>query len=114
MLAKLMTLCFNVGGRQVTVIAFCPSGTPFDRKVVKNLVTIVSNNFPEVVHRICVFPTGWATSMIWGVAKYFFDSQTRQKVVLLEGGRRPPRLKDFVDPSMCFEEFGGTMNNEAP
>jgi hypothetical protein len=61
--------------------------------------------YPEVLHKLLVFPTGFFTKAVWAVVKVFLAKVTREKVLMLEGGRRPPMLVKFIDPSNIPPQF---------
>lgn len=95
--------------QQCTFILFCTKGTPHNIGTIKHLSHTLQANFPEVVHKVLIFPTSFATNLIWSTVKFFFDSHTRNKVVMLPGGRKPPGLSEFIASEHALKEFGGSL-----
>jgi len=77
--------------------------------VIKQLSNVLSNNFPERVKRIVVFPIPLAVRGIWSAVKMFLDPVTASKAVLLAGGdakrgcRYPKELATYIDMSTVGE-----------
>ena len=62
----------------------------------------MSDNFPERLKRIIMYPFPWYGRAIWGVVKVFIDKRTQDKAILIaDSGKReiPPDLKLHVDPN---------------
>jgi len=71
-------------------------GTPVDLKGLSALAGTFKDNFPETLAKALVFPTSSLTPYLWSLCKVFLGHRTASKVVLLPGGKRPPKLKEFL------------------
>ena len=71
-------------------------GTPVDLKALSAFAGTFKENFPETLAKVVVFPTSPLTPYLWNMCKVFLGKRTARKVVLLPGGKKPPRLKEFV------------------
>jgi hypothetical protein len=67
------------------------------------------HNYPERLAQVHSAPTPLFTRVFWGIAKYFFDTDTRAKV-FLHGGA--DACQQYVSMEELHEELGG--NNNAP
>lgn len=88
---------------------------PADLAFIKEFVKVLSDNFPERLERLIIYPFPWFGRAIWSVAKTFMDQRTVDKVVLLAQGPDgeyacPPKISEYVDienvPVLC----GGRCN----
>lgn len=89
---------------------------PADLAFIKEFVKVLSDNFPERLERLIIYPFPWFGRAIWSVAKTFIDQRTVDKVVLLAQGPDgeyacPPKISEYVDienvPVLC----GGKCND---
>lgn len=72
---------------------------------------VLSDNYPERLKRLAIFPFPWYGRAIWGVLKVFVDKRTQDKVMLLsKGGEKslPSELQECLDSSQVPEFMGGT------
>ena len=89
---------------RVSIILYAPRGSPFDLKLIRSIVTVLGDNYPETLNKAIVFPIGSYTPVLFKMVKVFMDPKTANKVVLLPGNRdgsgrrRPPGLKEYLDP----------------
>jgi hypothetical protein len=83
---------------------------PADLAFIKEFVKVLSDNFPERLERLIIYPFPWFGRAIWSVAKTFIDQRTVDKVLLLAQGPDgeyacPPRIAEFIDftdvPIVC-------------
>eukprot|EP00036_Acanthoecidae_sp_10tr_P006044 CAMPEP_0182934310 /NCGR_PEP_ID=MMETSP0105_2-20130417/35871_1 /TAXON_ID=81532 ORGANISM="Acanthoeca-like sp., Strain 10tr" /NCGR_SAMPLE_ID=MMETSP0105_2 /ASSEMBLY_ACC=CAM_ASM_000205 /LENGTH=235 /DNA_ID=CAMNT_0025073147 /DNA_START=22 /DNA_END=726 /DNA_ORIENTATION=- len=75
--------------RKVTLIAFTVSGTPKGHGMWRKIIGQLSDNQPETLAKVLVFPVdafGW---VLWKTVSLFMDKETAKKVKLLKGGRHP-------------------------
>eukprot|EP00035_Acanthoeca_spectabilis_P008362 m.152684 g.152684 ORF g.152684 m.152684 type:complete len:257 (-) comp14328_c0_seq2:701-1471(-) len=93
--------------RKVTLLAFTVAGTPQDRKMWKEVMKALSDNLPETLAHVLVFPTDMFSRALWGIISCFIDPVTARKVHLLRGGRHPDKLPEYVPPECIPTEFGG-------
>ena len=50
---------------------------------------VLSDNYPERLRRLIIYPFPWFGRAIWQVIRPFMDPRTADKVILLsQGGRR--------------------------
>lgn len=81
-----------------------------DMNFIKLFIACLSDNFPERLKRLVLFPFPWYGRAIWGVVKVFVDKRTQDKVMLLSTNAQgiPSELLAFMDPSTMPEFVGGT------
>jgi hypothetical protein len=71
---------------------------------------VLSDNYPERLKRIVIYPFPWYGRAIWSLVKVFIDKRTQDKALLLsDTGKRevPPQLAKFIDPADVPECCGG-------
>ena len=56
-----------------------------DINFIKTFVQILSDNYPERLKRLVIYPFPWFGRALWGVIKMFVDKRSQDKVVLLPG-----------------------------
>jgi hypothetical protein len=81
-------------GESVTVLvhtAFVPGAinAPADIGFIKDFVQVLSDNYPERLKRLIVYPFPWYGRAIWQVVRPFLDPRTADKVALLPAGMSP-------------------------
>eukprot|EP00041_Stephanoeca_diplocostata_P004880 m.52720 g.52720 ORF g.52720 m.52720 type:complete len:242 (-) comp15426_c0_seq11:266-991(-) len=99
--------------RKVTLLVFAPKGTPFKRSSVKHIVRTCSDNYPEHLAKVFVFPTNAFSRGIWSFISWFMDPVTVKKVHLLDGGRSPPVLKEHIEEESIPVDFGGRLLDDS-
>lgn len=87
-----------------------------DTNFIKLFIQVLSDNYPERLKRLAIFPFPWYGRAIWGMLKVFVDKRTQDKVMLLSDGSAgiPAQLKDFVDPKDMPRFIGGTCDEPIP
>ena len=88
-----------------SLLIFAPTGTPFDLKLIKAAARLFSDNYPETLSKVLVFPVGSWTPALWRMARVFLDPRTADKVVLLPGGTRPPELPEHIPVDSIPAQF---------
>eukprot|EP01031_Cornospumella_fuschlensis_P022976 gene22976-27957_t len=81
-----------------------------DMNFIKLFTQVLSDNYPERLKRLVLFPFPWYGRAIWGVAKVFVDKRTQDKVHLLvppASSPLPPELLEYVDVNSMPEFVGG-------
>ncbi len=70
---------------------------------------VLSDNYPERLKRLAIFPFPWYGRAIWSICKVFLDKRTQDKVLLLShsGSDIPEELKAFMDVNEMPECCGG-------
>lgn len=98
--------------------AFVEGGinAPADLGFIKEFVKVLSDNFPERLERLIIYPFPWFGRAIWSVAKTFIDQRTVDKVILLAQGPDgeyacPPKMSEYVDISEVPTVCGGRSND---
>lgn len=98
--------------------AFVEGGinAPADLGFIKEFVKVLSDNFPERLERLIIYPFPWFGRAIWSVAKTFIDQRTVDKVLLLAQGPDgeyacPPKISEYVDIAVVPTVCGGTSND---
>lgn len=87
-----------------------------DTNFIKLFIQVLSDNYPERLKRLAIFPFPWYGRAIWGMLKVFVDKRTQDKVMLLSDGSNgvPSQLKEFVDPKDMPKFIGGTCEDPVP
>jgi hypothetical protein len=82
---------------------------PADVTFIKNFVKVLSDNYPERLRRLVLYPFPLFGRVVWSLVKVFVDKRSQDKVVLLPGvqdGEPPPQLLTYVDrraiPTCCW------------
>ena len=73
------------------------------------LCKVLSDNYPERLRKLVIFPFPWYGRAIWGVVKVFVDKRTQDKILLISssGTGIPAELSEIVDPRDIPECCGG-------
>eukprot|EP01039_Chlorochromonas_danica_P010323 gene10323-11426_t len=84
-----------------------------DMNFIKLFSQVLSDNYPERLKRLVLFPFPWYGRAIWGVVKVFVDKRTQDKVLLLSTGNNgiPNELLQYMDPASMPEFAGGTCKD---
>lgn len=108
----------SLGMDKVTVlvnVASLPGGVnaPPDVSFIKQLASVLSDNYPERLHRLVIYPFPWFGVAVWNVVKLFIDQRTRDRIVMIsgkatQGAPTPQKLYDYVDPDQLAPMLGGT------
>ena len=71
---------------------------------------MLSDNFPERLCRLAIFPFPWYGRAIWSILKVFVDKRTQGKVMLLSGDGKsvPAELAELIDPATMPQCCGGS------
>ena len=43
---------------KVSIVLYAPRGSPFDLKLIRSVVGVLSDNYPETLNKAIVFPIG--------------------------------------------------------
>jgi hypothetical protein len=75
-------------GSQITVIVHTGhveggANAGIDMNFTKGYVKVMSDNYPERLKRLVIFPTPWYGRGIWSCIKPFLDARTQEKILLL-------------------------------
>lgn len=79
-----------------------------------SILQALSDNFPERLKRIVMYPFPWYGRAIWSVVKVFVDKRTQDKALLIgDTGKReiPAELAKFVDPDNIPECCAGNCKD---
>uniref|UniRef100_A0A0G4GDC6 CRAL-TRIO domain-containing protein n=1 Tax=Chromera velia CCMP2878 TaxID=1169474 RepID=A0A0G4GDC6_9ALVE len=79
---------------------------------IKNLASILQDNYPERLHQLVIYPFPWIAKAIWHAAKVFIDTRTREKIELVtgdasEGKPVPEEVFQFIDKKAWPKEYEG-------
>jgi hypothetical protein len=56
-----------------------------DMNFIKKFVQVLSDNYPERLKRLIIYPFPWFGRAMWGIIRMFVDKRSQDKVVLLPG-----------------------------
>jgi hypothetical protein len=107
-----LSLCNTINVTVLVYTGHAEGGpnAPADMNFIKAFVAVLSDNYPERLKRLILYPFPWWGRTIWSVASMFVDKRTQEKVVLLpgDGTNTPPKeLYDYVDPREIPAVCGG-------
>jgi len=91
----------------VVVHAVNVPGAPNDNadlNFIKGFISVLSDNFPERLKRLAIYPFPWYGRAIWSILKVFVDKRTQGKVMI---GPTPEEMVDIIDPECVPEVCGG-------
>lgn len=74
------------------------------------MLQTLSDNFPERLKRLAIYPFPWYGRAIWSVVKVFVDKRTQDKVLLVSqqsGKGLPSEIESIMDPAEIPECCGG-------
>jgi len=54
-----------------------------DVELVKNILKVLQDNYPERLYRCIVYPSGFVFFGIWNLIKFFLDPVTQEKVLII-------------------------------
>jgi len=72
-------------------------------EIIKKVLAIFQDNFPERLHRCVVFPSG-LFYLLWKVIQFFIDKKTREKVKM---AFLLPGVQEYIDDEFIPVEMGG-------
>ncbi len=74
------------------------------------MTQVLSDNYPERLKRLVMYPFPWYGRAIWSCVKMFVDKRSQEKVLLLAGGDKgvPAEVLEFLDVDQMPECCGGT------
>lgn len=89
-----------------------------DLQFIKLFIQVLSDNFPERLRRLAIYPFPFYGRMIWKVLKVFLDKRTQDKIMLLNPGKHdktgfPSDLQEYIDLSEIPTYIGGTSTAPA-
>jgi len=80
-----------------------------DIEFMRHMTPIMQNNFPERVHRVIVYPSGFVFYGIWNIVKWFLDPVTQAKVqpmLALSG------VQQYINDEYISRDLGGECDFE--
>ena len=81
-----------------------------DLNFIKSFVKVLSDNYPERLRRLVLYPFPLIGRVVWSIVKLFVDKRSQEKVVLLPGdseGNLPEQLLNYVDRRAIPQCCGG-------
>jgi hypothetical protein len=83
------------------------------RRFIKMFINIMSNNFPEIMYKICVINAPWAFTAAWALVKPLLPERTVKKVVICGADYKSELLK-LIDVENLLVSYGGTLDIALP
>lgn len=82
------------------------------RTCVSCFCKVLSDNYPERLKKLIVFPVAWYGRAIWNMVKVFLDKRTQDKVMLLAANDTevPAALQEIIDPEHMPKWANGTCD----
>lgn len=81
---------------------------------IKGFASAMSDNFPERMKRLILWPFPWYGRAIWSCIKMFVDKRTQEKIILIpsSGSSLPSELTEIIseDDMPCC--IGGKNSEE--
>lgn len=90
---------------------------PADMDFIKKFISTLSDNYPERLKRLIMYPFPWYGRAIWSVLKMFVDKRTQDKVLFLSKGytdKLPNEITEFIALDQIPKFCGGTSELEVP
>jgi hypothetical protein len=87
-----------------TVILYVNKGSVFCPDLIKKAATTLSAHYPERLNKAIIFPGTRLAYTLWGIAKWFFDPKTREKIVLCS---MHEEIQQHVPKTSLISMFGG-------
>lgn len=81
------------------------SASAANKELLKVLVSNLSDNYPERLHKVLVGPATVLARTLWGVVKLFMNPVTRKKVLIAKEG--DPAFLEVMDATCIPVQFGG-------
>jgi len=83
-----------------------------DTNFIKLFCQVLSDNYPERLKRLAMYPFPWYGRAIWSLVKVFVDKRTQDKVMLISSKTDaanpiPVELRDILDIEKVPECLGG-------
>ncbi len=88
---------------------------PADMDFIKKFISTLSDNYPERLKRLIMYPFPWYGRAIWSVLKMFVDKRTQDKVLFLSKGytdKLPNEVTEFIAIDQIPKCCGGTNDSE--
>jgi hypothetical protein len=86
-----------------------------DINFIKLFVQVLSDNYPERLKKLVIYPFPWFARAMWGVIKLFVDKRTQDKVVLITGTLTSLYYVAVIDTlhilTMCLDTTSRRSNN---
>lgn len=100
------------GDGMITAIVYIDLGSVFDKNLVQSTCKILSDNYPERLHKVLIYPGTALTQTLWAICKWFLDAKTRQKFVIVPDGSHqlsPDKnlFLSYISSQQLCREFGG-------
>ncbi|KAL7747744.1 hypothetical protein RI367_006866 [Sorochytrium milnesiophthora] len=73
---------------------------------------IFNVHFPEIMHRLYIFPSGWLVTAAWAIVKAFLDPATRDKAVMVNQADIATELDKVLGLDNVPERLGGRWTGE--
>lgn len=87
----------------ISLLQFSPTVS----KLIKKIIKMTSDNFPETLHKMYIVNAPRVFSGIWSMIKPWLDEKTQKKISILSTDYMDVMLKD-IDIDQIPDAFGGT------
>lgn len=113
------------------LIIFGGKGTPMDKHLIREFSQVMADNYPEKLHKgkrslsvafhqtydvaaAIIFPGSKLAHAIWGVTKWFFHRNTREKVLIMPTHKPKAYdiFRDMIPAKSLHKKFGGERPDE--
>lgn len=92
--------------KRFTFLLYFDQGSVFDVQLVKQISSILMNNYPERLAKAIIFPGTRLATSLWAICRNFLDSETREKVVIIPESN-PKGFLDLIPKESLPTIFGG-------
>lgn len=90
-----------------------------DLEFLQEAIKVASNNYPERLKKLILYPFPWYGMTVWNCVKIFIDQRTQSKLLFVplseseDGEELPPRISSIIDPQ-CIPSciIGGKYQDE--
>jgi len=85
-----------------------------DLEFIKGFSSVMSDNFPERMKRLVLWPFPWYGRAIWSCVRMFVDKRTQEKIFMIppSGNSLPNDLVNIIDPYNIPATVGGYCQDE--
>ncbi|EAR84753.1 divergent CRAL/TRIO domain protein (macronuclear) [Tetrahymena thermophila SB210] len=76
-----------------------------DSDLIKKLLSILQDNYPESLGKLIVFKPTWLFKFVYAIVKPFLSKRTKEKIVLL---KKEEEILKYISKEELLAEYGGT------
>ncbi|KAJ3268989.1 hypothetical protein HK104_005209 [Borealophlyctis nickersoniae] len=78
---------------------------------IRALIQTLQVNMPEVVYKMCIFPSNLIIWSVWKLAKPFLDPKMVNKVAICGSGEYKKVLAEFIPDDQLAKRYGGSSRD---